>query len=96
MASLEPQELEQMVTSIRNIEKAMGDGIKCPNASEKKNSEVVLKRMIAKTPINKGDILSSDNIALLRSLEGIPAKFWDLVAGKPSKKDYQIDEPIEL
>lgn len=96
LASLEPQELKQMVTSIRNIENAMGDGIKRPNASEKKNSEVVLKRMIAKSPIKKGDILSSDNIALLRSSEGIPAKFWDLVAGKPSKKDYQIDEPIEL
>lgn len=96
MASLEPQELKQMVTSIRNIEKAKGDGIKRPNASEKKNSEVVLKCMIAKSPIKKGDILNSDNIALLRSSEGIPAKFWDLVAGKPSKKDYQIDEPIDL
>ena len=95
-ASLEPLELKQMVTSIRNIEKAKGDGIKRPNASEKKNSEVVLKRMIAKSPIKKGDILSSDNIGLLRSSEGISAKFWDLVAGKPSKKDYQIDEPIDL
>ena len=95
-ASLEPQELKQMVQSIRNIEKALGDGIKRPNESEKANSEVVLKRMIAKFPIRKGDILSSDNIALLRSSEGIPAKYWDLVAGKPSKKDYQIDEPIEL
>lgn len=95
-ASLEPQELKQMVQSIRNIENALGDGIKRPNASEKANSEVVLKRMIAKSPIKKGDILSFDNIALLRSSEGIPAKFWDLVAGKISKKDYQIDEPIEL
>lgn len=42
LASLEPQELKQMVSSIRNIEKAMGDGIKRPNASGKKNSEVVL------------------------------------------------------
>jgi len=96
LASLEPHELKLMVTLIRNIEKAMGDGIKRPNVSEKKNSEVVLKRMIAKTQIMKGEILSSDNIALLRSSEGIPARFWDLVAGKPSKKDYQIDEPIEL
>ena len=56
LESLEPQELKQMVSSIRNIEKAMGDGIKRPNASEKKNSEVVLKRMIAKLPIKKGDI----------------------------------------
>ena len=76
-ASLEPEELKKMVTSIRNIEKAMGDGIKRPNASEQKNAEVVLKRIIAKQPIMKGDILGEDNLALLRSSEGIPAKYWD-------------------
>ena len=96
LASLEPQELKQMVTSIRNIENALGDGIKRPNLSEKNNAEVVLKRLIAKTQIKKGEILNSDNISLLRSSEGIPAKYWDLIVGKQSKRDYQIDEPIEL
>ena len=96
LASLEPQELKQMVDSIRNIEQALGDGIKRPNASEKMNSEVVLKRIIAKQPIKKGDILGEDNLALLRSSNGIPAKFWDLVAGKSAKRDYKEDEPIEL
>lgn len=95
-ASLDPVELKQMVASIRNIEKAMGDGIKRPNASEQKNAEVVLKRIIAKKPIQKGEILGTDNLALLRSSEGLPAKFWDLVVGKPAKKDYQTDEAIEL
>jgi len=95
-ASLEPDELKQMVTSIRNIENAMGNGIKCPNASEQKNAEVVLKRIIAKEPINKGDVLGEDNLALLRSAEGIPAKYWDLIAGRPAKRDYKEDEPIEL
>ena len=95
-ASLEPQELKQMVRSIRNIEQAMGDGIKRPNVSEQKNAEVVLKRIIAKEPIKKGEILSVDNLTLLRSTDGIPAKLWDLVAGKPAKRDYQIDEPIDL
>lgn len=95
-ASLEPQELEQMVLSIRNIEKAMGDGIKRPNPSEQKNAEVVLKRIIAKEPIKKGEILCEDNLALLRNSEGIPAKYWDLIAGKPAKRDYKEDEPIDL
>lgn len=95
-ASLDPQELKLMVTSIRNIEKAMGDGIKRPNASEQKNAEVVLKRLIAKEPIRKGDILCEDNLALLRSSEGVPAKYWDLIAGKPAKRDYKEDEPIDL
>ena len=95
-ASLEPRELKQMVRSIRNIEQAMGDGIKRPNASEQKNAEVVLKRIIAKEPIKKGEILSVDNLTLLRSTDGIPAKLWDLVAGKPAKRNYQIDEPIDF
>ena len=95
-ASLDPCELKQMVDSIRNIEKALGDGIKRPNASEQKNAEVVLKRIIANKPIKKGDILSTDNLSLLRSSTGIPAKFWDLVAGKAAKRDYQEDEPIDL
>ena len=95
-ASLEPQELKQMVKSIRNIEQSMGDGIKRPNASEQKNAEVVLKRIIAKEPIKKGDILSENNLTLLRSSDGIPAKFWDLVVNRLARRDYQIDEPIEL
>ena len=95
-ASLDPEELKQMVISIRNIEQAMGDGIKHPNASEQKNAEVVLKRIIARKPIKKGDVLGEDNLALLRNSEGIPAKYWDLIAGKPAKRDYIEDEPIEL
>ena len=95
-ASLDPQELKFMVTSIRNIEMALGDGIKRPNASEQKNAEVVLKRIIAKEPIKKGDIFGEDNIALLRSSEGVPAKYWDLIAGKPARRDYKEDEPIDL
>jgi N-acetylneuraminate synthase/N,N'-diacetyllegionaminate synthase len=96
LASLEPQELKQMVNCIRNIEQALGDGIKRPNASEKMNSEVVLKRIIAKQPIKAGDILNESNLALLRSSSGIPAKFWDLVAGKQATRDYQVNEPIQL
>lgn len=95
-ASLDPQELKQMVTSIRNIEKALGDGMKRPNASEQKNAEVVLKRIIASKSIKAGEILGTENLTLLRSSEGIPAKFWDLIAGRPAMRDYKEDEPIEL
>jgi hypothetical protein len=96
LASLDPQELKQMVDSIRNIEQALGDGIKRPNASEIINSEVVLKRIIAKRPIKVGDILNENNLALLRNSSGVPAKFWDLIAGKQATRDYQINEPILL
>lgn len=94
-ASLEPQELKQMVTSIRNIEQAMGDGIKRPNLSEKTISDVVLKRIIAKTPIKEGELFNERNLTILRNSEGIPAKYWDLVAGKSAKHNYMTDDPIE-
>ncbi len=95
-ASLEPYELKAMVTSIRNTEIAMGDGIKRPNASEKNNAEVVLKRIITNRPIKTGEILGTDNLALLRSSKGLPAQYWDLIAGRPAKRDYNQNEPIEL
>ena len=44
----------------------------------------------------KGEILNDENLVLLRSSKGIPAKFWDLIAGKPARRDYQMDEPIEF
>lgn len=95
-ASLEPVELKQMVVSIRNIENALGNGVKQPNISERANMEVTWKRIIAKNPIKKGDLITSDNVRLLRHSTGLFAKHWNLVAGKPAKKDYEIDEPIEL
>ena len=55
-----------------------------------------MKRIIANKPIKKGDILGTDNLSLLRSSTGIPAKYWDLVAGKAAKRDYKEDEPIEF
>ena len=62
-ASLNPLQLKLMVSSIRNIEKALGDGIKKPNKSELIISEVVLKRIVAKAHINTGDILNENNLA---------------------------------
>ena len=59
-ASLNPEELKQMVVAIRHIEQALGDGIKQPNESEKQISEVVLKRIVAATPIKEGEVLSAE------------------------------------
>ena len=95
-ASLEPQELKAMVTGIRNIELALGDGIKRPNPSEKNISSVVLKRIVADSSIKRGEIISEDKLALKRSSNGITANMWDLVIGRISTRDYNIDDPIEL
>lgn len=95
-ASLDPTELKAMVTSIRNIERAMGDGIKQPNTSEKKISKVVLKRIVASRPIKKGETFSDENITVKRSDSGISAKYWDMVVGAPAVKDFEPDEPVVL
>lgn len=95
-ASLEPHELKYMVDCIRNIEVAVGDGIKRPNPVETEISKVVLKSIVAKTIIKKGEILTADNITIKRAESGIPANHWDMIVGIRAMKDYNIDEPINL
>ena len=95
-ASLEPAELKLMVQQIRNIEVALGDGIKRPNKSEVENAKVVQKSILAKRPIKKGEILTEDILTVKRAGEGISASLWDSVIGASAIKDFEIDEPIKL
>ena len=95
-ASLEPHELKYMVDCIRNIEVALGDGIKRPNPSEIKISKVVLKSIVAKFPINKGETLTANNITIKRAGSGIPAAHWDMIVGTKALHDFDIDEPIKI
>ena len=95
-ASLEPQELKYMVDCIRNIEVAFGDGIKRPNPSEVEISKVVLKSIVAKVPINKGETLTANNMTIKRAGSGIPAAHWDMIVGTKALRDYDIDEPIKI
>lgn len=95
-ASLEPAELKLMVQQIRNIEAALGDGIKRPNKSEVENAKVVLKSILAKRPIKKGELLTPDNLVVKRASSGISATHWDVVVGTKALFDYDIDEPIKL
>ena len=93
-ASLEPDELKQMVISIRNVEKAMGDGIKRPSKSEIKNIDVARKSIVAKTKISKGEIFTENNISVKRPGSGISPMKWDEIIGTSSKKDYREDDLI--
>ena len=95
-ASLEPNELKKMVESIRNIEMALGDGVKRPNKSEIECAKVVQKSILAKRPIKMGEVLTEENLTVKRAGSGISSKHWDLVLGCFAIKDYNIDEPIQL
>ena len=94
-ASIEPDELKQMVDMIRHVEVAIGDGIKKVSPSELKNQDIARKSIIAKTAIKTGDIFTEENITAKRPGSGIsPMKWFDLL-GKTAKHDYQEDYLIE-
>ena len=96
-ASLEPNELKSMVTSIRNIEKALsGSGIKEPSKSELKNKQIIRKSIIALKPITKGEIFNNRNIGTKRPGTGISPMKWESVIGQASKDNFEQDELISL
>ena len=95
-ASLEPEELNAMVAAIRNIEKAMGDGVKKPSPSEAKNIPIARKSIVAKKCINKGEIFSEENLTVKRPGTGISPMQWDEVLGMTADKDYSFDDEISI
>lgn len=95
-ASLEPEELKAMVSAIRNIEKAVGDGIKKVTDSEKGNIAVARKSIVASRNIKKGEILSEDNLTVKRPGTGISPMRWEEVLGQVAKRDFSEEELIEL
>ncbi|WP_296028664.1 N-acetylneuraminate synthase [uncultured Treponema sp.] len=96
LASTEPAEFKKMVDSIRNIEIALGNGEKVPTKSESDISKVVLKRCVATQEIKAGEIFTDKNLCVKRNDKGLPAKYWDLIEGKKSTRDYVADEAVEL
>ena len=95
-ASLEPVELKAMVSAIRNIEQAIGTGVKTASASERKNIGVVRKSIVAACSIKKGDAFTEENLTVKRPGTGISPMRWEEVIGKKATKDYEEDELIAL
>ena len=93
-ASLEPNELMAMLKGIRNIEKALGDGVKKPSQSETPNIVVARKSIVAVKTIKKGEYFDSTNLAIKRPGNGISPMKWDEVIGTQATKDYIKDELI--
>lgn len=93
-ASLEPDELYAMVSSIRNIEKALGSSIKQPSPSESKNMAVARKSIVAKTAVKKGEVFTEHNLTIKRPGTGISPMRWNEILGSIALKDYKEDELI--
>jgi N,N'-diacetyllegionaminate synthase len=95
-ASIEPDQFAQMVHSIRNIEQALGDGVKQPGASESHNRLVARKSLVAARPIAKGEIFTAVNIDVKRPGTGISPMRIDEILGQKAIRDFAADELIEL
>lgn len=94
-ASLEPSELISMVKSIRNIEAALGNGIKKPSSSEFKNLPIVRKSIVAAKPIAEGVIFTEKNLTVKRPGNGINPMQWEQMLGKKATRTYAEDELID-
>lgn len=95
-ASMEPYEFQKMVEKIRNVERALGDGIKKLTGQEEKIKKVVKKRIVALTNIEEGEVLSTENICVKRNDTGMEAGMWEWVIGKRADRGYGRDEGIIL
>ncbi len=95
-ASLEPDELKALVTGIRNIEQALGDGVKRPSVSEAKNIAIVRKSLVAVRSIREGEPFTQENLGVKRPGTGVSPMRLDEVLGRFAKRDFQPDELIEL
>lgn len=95
-SSLGPGEFMAMVAAIRNIEQALGDGIKCPTPSEARNAPLIRKSLVATRPIKLGECFSGKNITAKRPAYGISPMRWNEVIGQIAPRDFAKDEPIEL
>ncbi len=95
-ASLEPAELQAMVRAVRNVEAALGDGIKKPSESEKKNIGIARKSIVARCSIRAGEIFTEDNLTTKRPGSGISPMRWNDVVGKTAARDFAADDLIEV
>tara|TARA_B100000035_G_C21034686_1_gene570240 strand:+ start:2960 stop:3955 length:996 start_codon:yes stop_codon:yes gene_type:complete len=93
-ASLEPEELKEMITAIRNIEDALGTSEKKLSNSEKSNITLIRKSIVASKKISKGEKFTKDNLDIKRPGNGISPMKWDEIIGTYATKDYSKDELI--
>ena len=95
-ASLEPNELESLVSGIRNIEKALGRPEKRRTPSELKNVSVARKSIVAACHISRGEVFSCENLTAKRPGTGMSPMLWDTVIGRAAPRDFATDEEIYL
>jgi N-acetylneuraminate synthase len=95
-ASLEPDELKQMVKAIRDVAKALGDGVKRLTAAEEKTRRLVRRSIVARVDISTGATIEEDMLDIKRPGDGIEPKYIDSIIGKTARKNIKREEKITL
>jgi len=93
-ASLEPHELEAMVTAIRDVEFALGNEIKCPNEEEMEIKKVARRSIVAQKDLNAGEQLRENVLAIKRPGTGIEPKYFESVVHMKAKTAILKDQVI--
>ena len=93
-ASLEPGELKSMISAVRNVERALGNGIKAPAPAEVRNIPVARKSIVAARAIRAGERFSESNLTTKRPGTGTSPMRWDEIVGTVATRDYEEDEQI--
>ena len=93
-ASLEPDELRNMVESIRHVEEAFGSGVKEPSLSEKKNIAIVRKSIVTSKEIKRGELFSESNLTTKRPGNGLSPMKWNEIIGTVAERDYATNELV--
>ena len=94
-ASLEPDELKKMVKAIRNVEKALGSGVKRPTQSELKVMKVARRSLVATRDIRAGEVVKESDILIKRPGTGILPKFKEIIIGMKLTRDVKKDTPFD-
>lgn len=95
-ASIEPDEMKRLVATVRNVENALGDGVKRIMPSEVKNRSKMHKSIVAARPITRGQVIGPDDLTCKRPGSGLPPKWWDRLLGKKAAQSIRQDELIGL
>lgn len=95
-ASLEPKELKSLVSAVRAIEIALGDGVKRSTESEAKNKPIARKSIVARRDIAAGELFSEQNLTTKRPGTGLSPMHWDDIIGRPASRNFSADELIEV
>lgn len=95
-ASLDVEDLKQMVKAIRQVEQALGNGIKIPVSSELRNLPLIRKSLITRKTVRRGERFTAENLGVKRPGTGIsPLYYWEWL-GRIADRDYEADELVEL